>query len=603
MPDGSNDIFYTDPAKPELPGLLPQPRTMAGKINFIGPVHNYVIFHLFICGLKTCYRMKFLPRLHCMILSVLFLAAMHPLFAQPDTEDSLNPSGMTGNQHPDSIFLSLKKQYAHFTEDGNRKAAAQALQKMGQVCFHMGHYSQSLDFYLQASALFRESNNREQLAETLNDIGRLYYYNKQIPEARRQFDAALAIFESNSSNTGLAITFGHIGHLYEKQQQYDSAFYFQRKALAIYQTAANKEGMAAIYENMGSIFEDLEKYDSAQHYYSAALTLYKQYNKAPNIIEVYNNLGDILRKTGHYEASLQYTREALQQSLQSDEAYQLSSAYRDMAKAWHLLNRDDSAFHYQELSRKSLLDIYSSENNKQFAFLQVLNDISKKDAEIEKLKIVRRNTTILTVSAIVVVLLLIVMGSLIISRQRLKIRNERLLRDQNEQIHKAQSELMIKDLQNKQLHEDVLQKSLEMKTQELSAYTLHVIQKNQVLKELHGTLEKMVKDDKRDQKKQMQQLVQQIDINFNQDQNWDEFRNIFEQVHESFYEKVRKLCGELTANDLRLVALIKMNINSGDMSTLLGISPDSLRVTRYRLRKKFKLNKGENLATFIQNIS
>ena len=546
--------------------------------------------------------MKFTLRLHFIIVAALWLNSC-PLFAQIEPEYSPAHSELVSNLHPDSIFLSLKKQYAQVSEEGDKSATGRVLQKMGQVCFHMGHYSQSLDFYLQATTLFRESGNNPALAETLNDIGKLYYFNKQIPEARRQFDAALELLSNGSSLASLAITYGHIGHLYEKQQQYDSAFYFQRKALNFYMRSENKEGMAAIYENLGSIFEDLEKYDSAQHYYIAALDLYKQYNKTPNIIEVYNNLGDILRKTGHYESSLRYTRLALQQSLQSNETYQLSSAYRDMAKAWHLLNRDDSAFHYHELSRKSLLDIYSSENNKQFAFLQALNDVSKKDAEIERLKIVRRNTTILTIAAIVVVVLLVIMGSLIISRQRLKIRNERLLRDQNEQIHKANSELMIKDLQNKQLHEDVLQKSLEMKTQELSAYTLHVIQKNQFLKELHGSLEKMVKDDKRDQKKQMQQLVQQIDINFNQDQNWDEFRNIFEQVHESFYEKVRRICHDLTANDLRLVALIKMNINSGDMSTLLGISPDSLRVTRYRLRKKFKLDKGENLANFIQSIS
>ncbi len=537
-----------------------------------------------------------------MLLSILLLQH-YDLYAQIDLDEKHSQPENISNQHPDSLFLSLKKQYSHAIDEGDKKTAGQALEKMGQICFHMGHYSQSLDFYFQASSIFRESGNTEQLAETLNDIGKLYYYNKQIPEARRQFDAALDIFKRHPSRPGLAITYGNIGHLYEKLQQYDSAFYFQHLALDHYQSSANKEGMAAIYENMGSIFEDLEKYDSAEHYYSVALTLYKQSNRTPGIIEVYNNLGDVLRKTGHYEASLQYTREALQQSHQFNETYQLSAAYRDMARAWHLLNRDDSAFYYQELSRKSLLEIYSSENNKQFAFLQVLNDLSKKDAEIERLKIARRNTTILTISAVIVVILLIIMGSLVISRQRLKIRNERLLRDRNDQMHKARSELMIKDLQNKQLHEDVLQKSLEMKTQVLSAYTLHIIQKNQLLKDLHSTLEKMVKDEKRDQKKQMQQLIQQIDINFNQDQNWDEFRNRFEQVHESFFEKVRRICHDLTANDLRLVALIKMNINSADMSTLLGISPDSLRVTRYRLRKKFNLEKGENLSTFIQSIS
>jgi hypothetical protein len=45
-----------------------------------------------------------------------------------------------------------------------------------------------------------------------------------------------------------------------------------------------------------------------------------------------------------------------------------------------------------------------------------------------------------------------------------------------------------------------------------------------------------------------------------------------------------------------------MNIDSSDIATLLGISSDSLRVTRYRLRKKLNLEKGENLSAYIQGL-
>jgi DNA-binding CsgD family transcriptional regulator len=45
-----------------------------------------------------------------------------------------------------------------------------------------------------------------------------------------------------------------------------------------------------------------------------------------------------------------------------------------------------------------------------------------------------------------------------------------------------------------------------------------------------------------------------------------------------------------------------MNLESGDIATLLGISQDSLRVIRYRLRKKFNLQQGESLTAFIQSL-
>jgi len=50
------------------------------------------------------------------------------------------------------------------------------------------------------------------------------------------------------------------------------------------------------------------------------------------------------------------------------------------------------------------------------------------------------------------------------------------------------------------------------------------------------------------------------------------------------------------------VALIKMNLSSKDMALLFGISQDSLRVARYRLRKKLNIEQGENLSSFIQTL-
>ena len=203
---------------------------------------------------------------------------------------------------------------------------------------------------------------------------------------------------------------------------------------------------------------------------------------------------------------------------------------------------------------------------------------------------------------IIVVVLLAVLAAVIISRQRLKIRNERLTSEQDRQIYFTQRELMQAELQNRQLQEEKLIQELEVRRKGLTSSTLHVIQKNQLLENLRDRLSIMVKDDKRDQKKQLQQLIQQINLNFNHDQYWNEFRETFGQVHQQFFDNLKSHCEELTGNDLRLLSLIKLNLASGDIATLLGISQDSLRVSRYRLKKKLSLNNGESLTVFVQSL-
>lgn len=548
--------------------------------------------------LYTIHRVE-LPTI---VLLCLLTIAIHTASAQEKYSPALSKAVAFGTDRPDTAFLLLRSIHDKAIEAKDRETAGLALQEMGRLCYRLGHYSQSLDYHLQAASLFKAAGYNERLATNLNDLGTLYYYNKQTADARNQFDQALALFTNARNNAGLGATYGNIGHLYEKQQQYDSAFYFEYKALDHYKNAANSKGLADIYENLGSIFEDLARYDSATHYYNQARNLYAKAGNTSSVTEILNNQGDILRKTGHYESAMVLTRQALLSSQNGNEPYLLSAALKDLAQEWHLLHRDDSAYAYIEQSRKALLNIYSKENNQQIPFLQVLNQVSKKNSEIEKLTIRHRNTIILTAASILVVILLVILSALIISRQRLKIRNERILAEQDRERFATSNALMEIDLKNQQLQEDTLRLDLEMKARELSTHTLHLIQKNHLLEELRSKLEKMVKDDKRDQKKQLQQLIQQIDLNFNHDQHWDEFRNIFEQVHESFFEKVRQHSDDLTANDLRLIALIKMNINSTDVATLLGISTDSLRVTRYRLRKKLNLPQGDNLSTFIQGL-
>ena len=540
------------------------------------------------------------PRLLLFFISC--LAGIHHATAQKEEIRELNYTEQLSKQFPDSAFLLLKEVYNRAIEKKDPIATGICLQQMGQVCYYLGNYVQALDFHQKADKIFREKNIRERVAGNLSDMGILYYYNRQPLLARKQYDEALLIYARSGNSEGQATTYGQIGHLYEKQRRYDSAFYFQRLALNQYSRISQKQGMAKIYENMGSIYEDLERYDSAYYYFINALHFYEQAGEEVASIEVVNNLGDVYRKTGRYKEALLQTQKALDLSKKTNDLYEEGAAYRDLGKAWNLLNQNDSAYHYLELSRRSTIDIYSKEINRQTAFLSVLFDIGKKNDEIVKLENERKLTTIITIAVVIVIALLAVLGWVVISRQRLKIRNEQILREQNHHIYETQKALMETALKNKELQEDKLMQELEVKKKGLTSYTLHVIQKNQLLEDLGNRLETMVKDDKRDHKKQMQQLVRQINLNFNQDQYWNEFRGVFEQVHQQFFDKLKKHCDDLTANDHRLIALIKLNLSSKDIATLLGISQDSLRVSRYRLRKKLNIEQGESLTGFVQSL-
>ncbi|WP_332368609.1 tetratricopeptide repeat protein [Spirosoma telluris] len=468
------------------------------------------------------------------------------------------------------------------------------------IALPSGGYVQAIDYLLQAQKIFLNTRDANRLARNRNELGTVYYYNEQVERALSQFNEALAFYRQSNNAEGLAQTYANIGHIYEKRHDPKQAYRYQKLALANSLAAKDVTSLPKIYENLGSIFEDEAQYDSAYYYYQNALTLTQQTHDEIGQIEIINNLGDIFRKTGRFEQGLKRSREAMQRSQQTGEVYQLSAALRDMAKTYRLLNQPDSAYVYLERSRDFVDAIYAAENTRQITLLQTLYDVERKDSEIAQLNAQKRIDFIIILAASVVLVLIGILGVVIISRQRLKIRNEQALNQQNQQIFQTQNELMQVELKNQQLEEENLKGQLELKSKELTTHTLQIIQKNQVLEELKEDLTAILNDDKRDQKKQVRQLVQKITLNFSQDKYWDDFRTIFDQVHPYFFTQLTQQFPDLTATDLRLIALLKMNISSADVATLLGISSDSLRVSRYRLRKKMGLAEGESLSAYIQ---
>lgn len=80
------------------------------------------------------------------------------------------------------------------------------------------------------------------------------------------------------------------------------------------------------------------------------------------------------------------------------------------------------------------------------------------------------------------------------------------------------------------------------------------------------------------------------------------FQEAFNNADKNFIKKIKAIHSELTPNDLRVCAYLRLNLSSKEIAPLLNISPRSVEVKRYRLRKKMKLDHDENLTDYIINI-
>ncbi|MGK0453538.1 MAG: DNA-binding CsgD family transcriptional regulator/cell division protein FtsB [Paraglaciecola sp.] len=198
-----------------------------------------------------------------------------------------------------------------------------------------------------------------------------------------------------------------------------------------------------------------------------------------------------------------------------------------------------------------------------------------------------------TLLFIYVVLFVIVFFILhIISKTYYKRQKENLL-------EKTQREIELKELESSQkiikLNNDKLRSDIESKNRELATSTMSIIKKNEFLNSIKTELISKGKD-------VVDKVVKIIDQNLNNTDDWKLFQEAFNNADKNFLKKIKSKHPELTPNDLRLCAYLRLNLSSKEIAPLLNISPRSVEVKRYRLRKKMNLPHDANLTNYILEI-
>ena len=88
-----------------------------------------------------------------------------------------------------------------------------------------------------------------------------------------------------------------------------------------------------------------------------------------------------------------------------------------------------------------------------------------------------------------------------------------------------------------------------------------------------------------------------------QDQEWEEFVTLFQEIHPQYIERINKVANNnLSSSVLRLSMLLRLNLNSKEIASILRLTTDSVRVSRYRLRKKLPIDAKEELSQYLRSI-
>ncbi len=181
---------------------------------------------------------------------------------------------------------------------------------------------------------------------------------------------------------------------------------------------------------------------------------------------------------------------------------------------------------------------------------------------------------------------------------------ENLLTDKNKVIDEKELKLKLVSEKSEseivKLRNEKLETELNMKNQALTSSAMNLIQKNRLLGQIKNTL-KSISDDMTEKTSsgKIQQIIKSIERDLSTSEEWEQFELHFDQVHGQFITRLKKEYPQLTPQELKYSAYIRMNLNTKEIANLLNLSVRGVEIGRYRLRKKLELERKDNLSDFI----
>lgn len=180
-----------------------------------------------------------------------------------------------------------------------------------------------------------------------------------------------------------------------------------------------------------------------------------------------------------------------------------------------------------------------------------------------------------------------------------------LFQVKKEKIQQAEEARRMHEIEQREqkiiaLQNEKLENELTVKSKELAASTISLIKRNEMLA--------TIKEELTIQKKTLgavypnkyyEKLIRILNENLSSEDDWAIFQTNFDRIHENFFRNLHSSFPELTSNDLRFCAYLRLNLTSKDIAHLMNISLKGVELARYRIRKKIGIPSTKSLTEFM----
>jgi tetratricopeptide (TPR) repeat protein len=490
-------------------------------------------------------------------------------------------------------FKSLKLK----EEIGDREGMVASYGKIGHDYTNLGKFPEAINNYLYALEIEEEDSNKIEIGGAYRDIGDVYYSVGNYPEASKNYLNELKIANKSGDEMQIAYADINMGRICYKQGNYSDAIKYMLATLKINEERLNIEHLADIHYYLGLVYLAASDYSVALSNADTSLKESQLIGSQLFIARADIEIASIYEKNAKLTEALNAASKGLSLAENLGARVEMQDAYICTASINAAMNNYKAAYQADNEYINNLDSISSNESVKKIAVLEMNYAFDKKEDSIyleqEKMNIIKtaesKRKSIITGSAIVISILTILMAILLINRQQLKHRKDTI-------IFEKETNLLLLE---KQRIEDELVKAKVT----LDDYIMNMVEKNELLEQFKVDFEnlKNLKAKEIDENR-IEHIEHLNKTTILTEEDWNKFKELFERVNKGFLIRLKEKLPELTQAEIRLLCLTKLELGTKQMAGILGVSFDTIKKSRHRLRKKLGLLEDNSIDNVVNSI-
>lgn len=485
----------------------------------------------------------------------------------------------------ENYFIEAKK-LIEICCDDHQSELAFIYSKLGVINRRKGNYGDAITLYYKAKSIYEKLKDTSSIAEVIHNTSLLYRFQGEDRKAISSYKKSLDFSLKMKDTLGIAATYNMLGVSYRRLNIIDSALIGYEKAKHLFSLMKNEEEIRGVNNNMATLYAVQKKYDKSLPIKLDNLAYYKKIRNLASISTAYYNISVDYRSLKKYQISLKYIDSSLNIALKEGFKERISKGYLRKSGIYRKLKDFENAYKYYRYFNRysdSIFNMQSIKKNKELE-LQYEFDIEKKEFEIKAEAQKSKNRIY-----ILLLINLIILGLLIAYLMR---RN-----------YKGKIKYIATKLEKEKLSQELLNQKIKVSEAELKWLVADNKMRLTYLKEFYDTLQSDFKSEKtQNTKSYIKALILKTQMQISTEEKFSKIQDKVETVNRFFENKLIDKYPTLTKSEREVCGLLRINLSIKEVASIRNTSIDSIKSIRYRLRKKFKLDKSIELEKFIQSL-